>query len=174
MFPSVVPLGGAGYLCIPHPFATGIRRFPFDLHVLGTPPAFILSQDQTLHCLSMEPSFGSCLLLACFISECFLTHLFDVFLFSFQCSGHSALAECSLILSSPLLFVKHFFHIFYKNLTSSLSAPLSCRRERSPCAMGSCPPSHGHRFSLSMMSGKDARYSHLSCEQRAPPAAVHM
>ncbi len=22
----------------------------FDLHVLGTPPAFILSQDQTLHC----------------------------------------------------------------------------------------------------------------------------
>jgi hypothetical protein len=24
------------------------RRFPFDLHVLGTPPAFILSQDQTL------------------------------------------------------------------------------------------------------------------------------
>ena len=23
---------------------------PFDLHVLGTPPALILSQDQTLHC----------------------------------------------------------------------------------------------------------------------------
>ena len=22
---------------------------PFDLHVLGTPPAFVLSQDQTLH-----------------------------------------------------------------------------------------------------------------------------
>lgn len=22
---------------------------PFDLHVLGIPPAFILSQDQTLH-----------------------------------------------------------------------------------------------------------------------------
>jgi hypothetical protein len=25
------------------------RAFPLDLHVLGTPPAFILSQDQTLH-----------------------------------------------------------------------------------------------------------------------------
>ena len=25
-----------------------IRSFPLDLHVLGTPPAFILSQDQTL------------------------------------------------------------------------------------------------------------------------------
>ena len=23
--------------------------FPFDLHVLSTPPAFVLSQDQTLH-----------------------------------------------------------------------------------------------------------------------------
>ena len=25
-----------------------MHRFPFDLHVLSTPPAFILSQDQTL------------------------------------------------------------------------------------------------------------------------------
>ena len=24
------------------------QRFSFDLHVLGTPPAFVLSQDQTL------------------------------------------------------------------------------------------------------------------------------
>jgi hypothetical protein len=24
------------------------KLFPFDLHVLGTPPAFVLSQDQTL------------------------------------------------------------------------------------------------------------------------------
>ena len=25
-----------------------MKYFPFDLHVLSTPPAFILSQDQTL------------------------------------------------------------------------------------------------------------------------------
>jgi hypothetical protein len=25
------------------------RTSPFDLHVLSTPPAFVLSQDQTLH-----------------------------------------------------------------------------------------------------------------------------
>ena len=25
------------------------HRFPFDLHVLSTPPAFVLSQDQTLN-----------------------------------------------------------------------------------------------------------------------------
>ena len=26
-----------------------VQRFSFDLHVLGTPPAFVLSQDQTLN-----------------------------------------------------------------------------------------------------------------------------
>ena len=34
------------FLDITHPFAVGLN--PLDLHVLGTPPAFILSQDQTL------------------------------------------------------------------------------------------------------------------------------
>ena len=34
-----------------------IQRFaPFDLHVLGTPPAFVLSQDQTLKKLYLKPS----------------------------------------------------------------------------------------------------------------------
>ena len=30
-------------------------KMPFDLHVLGTPPAFILSQDQTLHHEEFSP-----------------------------------------------------------------------------------------------------------------------
>ena len=30
-------------------------KFPFDLHVLGTPPAFVLSQDQTLKKLYLNP-----------------------------------------------------------------------------------------------------------------------
>ena len=39
------------YPCVTHPSATpsGLRPRAFDLHVLGTPPAFILSQDQTRH-----------------------------------------------------------------------------------------------------------------------------
>src|SRR5581483_11991965 len=43
------------FRCIPHPSATrhqGVLlhlMLPFDLHVLGMPPAFNLSQDQTLH-----------------------------------------------------------------------------------------------------------------------------
>ena len=36
----------AGYLRVTHPFAMVL--LPFDLHVLGMPPALILSQDQTL------------------------------------------------------------------------------------------------------------------------------
>ncbi len=35
------------------------KRDSFDLHVLGTPPAFILSQDQTLHEICEELMFSS-------------------------------------------------------------------------------------------------------------------
>jgi ABC-type microcin C transport system permease subunit YejE len=34
------------FLCITNPFAVGLN--PLDLHALSMPPAFILSQDQTL------------------------------------------------------------------------------------------------------------------------------
>ena len=51
MFPSVVPLHRtASYALLTRPpLIEGASSFsPFDLHVLGTPPAFVLSQDQTL------------------------------------------------------------------------------------------------------------------------------
>src|SRR4051812_46279288 len=43
-------MSGAGYSRVTHPFAARVpqRAFPLDLHVLSTPPAFVLSQDQTL------------------------------------------------------------------------------------------------------------------------------
>jgi hypothetical protein len=34
------------------------KRFPFDLHVLSTPPAFVLSQDQTLQTKTPETNPG--------------------------------------------------------------------------------------------------------------------
>ena len=44
---------GAGRSRITHPFATLTQEqapgIPFDLHVLSTPPAFILRQNRTLH-----------------------------------------------------------------------------------------------------------------------------
>ena len=52
-FPPAIPVRGVGCIRVTHPSATlnppkGI--LPFDLHVLGLPLAFILSQDQTLRC----------------------------------------------------------------------------------------------------------------------------
>ena len=43
-----MPVFEVGCLRVTHPFAAGALLHPLDLHVLGTPPAFILSQDQTL------------------------------------------------------------------------------------------------------------------------------
>ena len=49
---------GAGRSRITHPFATLTQEqapgIPFDLHVLSTPPAFILSQNRTLHEKTMK------------------------------------------------------------------------------------------------------------------------
>ena len=80
----VVPLSGAGHLRVTHPFATltlrRVQEIPFDLHALGTPLAFILSQDQTLRrkfniCLSTDYIFS-------------LTDLnFAVFLSLFNCQS---------------------------------------------------------------------------------------
>ena len=54
-FPMTIPLIRACCSRVTHPFA-GRRRvlppsLPLDLHVLRLPLAFILSQDQTLHCI---------------------------------------------------------------------------------------------------------------------------
>jgi hypothetical protein len=40
---------GADDLRVTHPCASG-TEVPLDLHVLSMPPAFVLSQDQTLRC----------------------------------------------------------------------------------------------------------------------------
>ena len=56
----------AGYPRVTHPSAALLRRESLDLHVLGTPPAFILSQDQTLMlkwCLCPASFIWHCLLL---------------------------------------------------------------------------------------------------------------
>src|SRR3989304_1976858 len=45
------------------PLYSSRRTFPFDLHVLSTPPAFVLSQDQTLQIFyirSFELAFYAC------------------------------------------------------------------------------------------------------------------
>ena len=57
---------GADNLRVTHPCASDSEE-PLDLHVLGMPPAFVLSQDQTLRCRVLFP--------VCFLpaSRCLLT-----------------------------------------------------------------------------------------------------
>ena len=56
-FPDVIPHTRAGCSRVTHPSATDQTRrsSPFDLNVLCTPPAFILSQDQTLKQIVYHP-----------------------------------------------------------------------------------------------------------------------
>ena len=52
-FPPAIRMTGVGCIRVTHPSATLAApkgRLPSDLHVLGLPLAFILSQDQTLRC----------------------------------------------------------------------------------------------------------------------------
>ena len=52
-FPPAIRRDGVGCIRVAHPSATLAPpkgRLPSDLHVLGLPLAFILSQDQTLRC----------------------------------------------------------------------------------------------------------------------------
>ena len=44
------------FLRVPHPSATGRLPDPCDLHVLSMPPAFALSQEQTLRFIRPQPS----------------------------------------------------------------------------------------------------------------------
>ena len=113
-----------------HP-KTSFERTPFDLHVLGAPPAFVLSQDQTLYkmvskrqrrlnqfyksfdlCFAQTQSLASC---TNYFWEFFkvlskslkrFRSSFDIVQFSRSC----LLSRSSLfIISSKRKFVKHFF-----------------------------------------------------------------
>ena len=100
-----------GYLCITHPFATLHRSEAFDLHVLGTPPAFILSQDQTLHCPSISSdNFGlfSSFFLLNFNWRCVL--FFPV---QFSMSSHSSLSSSAHLYYHPFLLLLKLFSIFF-------------------------------------------------------------
>ena len=118
-----------GYLCITHPFATLHRSEAFDLHVLGTPPAFILSQDQTLHCPSISSdNFGLFSSFFCFlfISKLSLTLCFILSCSVFNVLSLVSLVECPFILPSSLPFVKLFLVLFlFFSLFPSFSAFIS-------------------------------------------------
>ena len=90
--------------------------FPIDLHVLGTPPAFILSQDQTLNFYFFLVWFGSFswpfsgFSLIDVVSFCFFRFFCSVF--KDQSLPRSLLATASLSYPTPFPFVNIFFYFF--------------------------------------------------------------
>src|SRR2546430_16829136 len=60
LFLAGIPHSRVGHPLVTPPSATPLSRKTrtCDLHVLGTPPAFILSQDQTRHSLLFESTLG--------------------------------------------------------------------------------------------------------------------
>ena len=102
---------------------------PLDLHVLGLPLAFILSQDQTLHCISLNvcptPGIPSpCIKMVLFlILRCRYNMYMNFFVFSFRFSAfrffESALpyqlsgCKYTHLISLP----QNVFEIFFKKIT---------------------------------------------------------
>ena len=82
-----------------------ITILPLDLHVLGTPPAFVLSQDQTLMLNSLYPSQTCLAFYYCVISlgfkEIVLTYTIFT-LFNFQ-GSMSLSRQLSYLITLKLL-----------------------------------------------------------------------
>ena len=139
-FPNVIPHARAGCSRVTHPSATNPSRrtSSFDLNVLCTPPAFILSQDQTLEqFVSQLPLVVNIFFIRAIYSSFtyfFLELYFSLvltdfvfalaffalylFLLLFNCQGSifSMPSDESLsIISQPLRFVNTFFEISLKN-----------------------------------------------------------
>ena len=75
-FRKAVPVRGEGCIRVTHPSAARqqalLLLLPPDLHVLGLPLAFILSQDQTLRCINSFYIRGVCVVETVFFPFMFL------------------------------------------------------------------------------------------------------
>ena len=104
--------------------------FPFDLHVLGTPPAFILSQDQTLR-LNFELTKNRSDLTVWFSKIRITTH-------SLYRSDISENRKAIILLHHPLFPVNNFFNFFSHTMLFSHS-PNSENTFSQPCGNYSFP-----------------------------------
>ena len=94
---------------------------PFDLHVLGTPPAFVLSQDQTLHlCFILAFVSGFVLVFLTPVLSLQLPFEFPLFfrLWSLTFASHFYLA---------VPFFKSFFALPAASASLSVPAALSAQ-----------------------------------------------
>ena len=94
------------------------KRDSFDLHVLGTPPAFILSQDQTLHKILFLWKLLFSFLLWCIFFRIVVVinslGLLIVILFSFQRPSHfNFFRYCAFLVYHILCYTVNYFFKFF-------------------------------------------------------------
>ena len=101
------------------------RVSPFDLHVLGAPPAFVLSQDQTLEKLYLNTLSGVKIIFQAksqlvskklkstsqFLEKSMYKGLCTFFSMLFNFQGPFPLTEWNFILAHTKSFVNNFFHL---------------------------------------------------------------
>ena len=118
----------AGCLRITHPFASiSVQQaglLSIDLHVLGTPPAFILSQDQTLHLISSSivTAFRclSYINLLTFVVSCNVSISCSVF----KELPHCPFEQCSMSISSSRFLCQHVFLLFFISMSHTSLRPI--------------------------------------------------
>ena len=105
-------------------------NFPFDLHVLGTPPAFVLSQDQTLQYTLLKNRLALNYLIQNFVC---LAHLLSAFTSSKLARTFAFLGSCSVFkvllmfdsfcsLQRFQHFVNYFFEIIFQIFQCRITA----------------------------------------------------
>ncbi len=168
---------------------------PFDLHVLSTPPAFVLSQDQTLQRISLCVSaafFFFKSILALFYFQRLLNNQQDIRffgLFVFHCSvlkdPTARLSANSFILALPLPLVKDFLSPFsggalsilpvlfrfVKAFFPSSSAQKTAARPRRACSVYPISPPLSRTFSSPFFpfGGSNSLCHHILYRQRIFP-----
>ena len=113
-----------------------VQGASFDLHVLSTPPAFILSQDQTLvksvcsvrMTLAIHPlllfwkSLASITRINNVRSENFILNFQGWLLFNYQCSCLLSLCDSLFIISHLQSLVNNFFIFLFQEFLSFLDS----------------------------------------------------
>ena len=114
------------------------KRTPFDLHVLGMPPAFVLSQDQTLHKIYLEFLAHSLTCLASFVLseklEIVFVRTITIYdsvsiiwfvrfqLFNFQRALLAAVLRQLLYITTPSGLCQHLFSSFFQKFQLVMAA----------------------------------------------------
>ena len=109
----------AGCSRVTHPFATKVLLLPFDLHVLGMPPAFVLSQNQTLKFIFLlfNKSLTFCVILLLLKAFFLFFHKNFALSYLFFCQGTVVATHLSQLVynTTSLKICQQKIAIFLKN-----------------------------------------------------------